>query len=108
MLLLASASDKIQVITSAAATVDVHASYADLASGVVTPDRKNTAITTATTTDVVTSPTAGTVRNVKTLNIRNKHASTSVDVTIVHTDGTTAVEIDKVTLGPGESYSYHD
>jgi len=51
MLILSSTSDIIRVVTSAAADVDVHASWVDNASGTITPGRTNTApITTATTT----------------------------------------------------------
>jgi hypothetical protein len=110
MLLLASTSDKVQVVTSAAVTVDVHASYMDMASdgsGNPSTGRKNTAISTAATTDVVLAPAASsTTRNVKTLHIRNRHASSSVDVTVVHTDGTTPVELHKTTLLAGEALEY--
>ncbi len=102
MLLLASTSDKIQVVTDTAANVDVHASYADYNGTVVSVDRKNTAIASATTTDVVTSPGSGVFRNVKTLIIRNRHASLSVLIVVKHTDGTTVAELESCTLAPGE------
>jgi hypothetical protein len=56
MLLLASTTDKIQVITSAAGQVDVHASWVDLSGTTITAGRTNTRISTATTTDVVGAP----------------------------------------------------
>jgi hypothetical protein len=105
MLLLASTSDKLQVVTSAAMATDVHASWVDVAAGATTPGRTNTAITTATTTDVVASPGSGAVRNVKALSVRNKDAS-SQTVTVRHTDGTTAVELYQATLLPGQSLQY--
>jgi 3D (Asp-Asp-Asp) domain-containing protein len=61
MLLLTSITDKLQVITSAAGKVDVHADwidYAPAASPQVSAGRTNTPITTAATTDVVASPGA--------------------------------------------------
>jgi hypothetical protein len=88
VLLLTSTSDKLQVVTGTAVTVDVHASWIDLASGTVTAGRTNSKITTATTTDVVAAPAASTTRNVKTLHVCNIHASSSVAVTVQHTDGT--------------------
>jgi hypothetical protein len=104
---LTSTSDLIRVVTSAAADVEVHASWADLAAGVVTPGRTNTAsITTATTTTVVGSPVASTVRRVKLLFINNAHASTSTDVTVEHTDGTNAERLSKVALLAGESLNF--
>lgn len=108
MLLLTSTSDKIRLTTSASCTIDVHASYSDYASGTITPGRLNTAITTATTTDVVASPAASTVRNVKTLTIRNKHATDPVTVTVIHTDGTTAVEVYSAALAAGQQLIYQD
>src|SRR4051812_4823089 len=109
MLLLVSTTDKVQLVTSAAGSIDVHASYVDYsAPSTVTPGRKNTAITTAVTTDIVSGVPASTQRNVKLITVRNKHASNSCDITLIHTDGTTAVELDKVTLAPGEMYQYQD
>ena len=68
MLLLNSTSDILRLITGAAAsTIDVHASYVDLNGTTVTAGRKNTRITTATTTTVVAAPGASTARNVKSL-----------------------------------------
>lgn len=106
MLLLTSTSDKLQVVTGAAVTVDVHASWVDYTTTAVTPGRTNSAISTATTTDVVAAPAASTYRNVKTLHIRNKHATSSVDVTVRHTDGTTAVDLRSITLLAGQTLSY--
>lgn len=109
MLLLASTSDKLRVTTSAATTVDVHASWVDLvAPSTVTPGRTNTAISTATTTDVVASPASSTYRTCKSLHIRNRHASTSNDITVIHTDGTTPVELIKVTLAAGDVLAYDE
>jgi hypothetical protein len=105
----ASTGGKIQVVTSAAVTVDVHASYMayDSNDGSVVPGTQNTAISTATTTDVVGVPGSATkTRNVKLLNIRNKHASSATDVTVQHTDGTTTVELFKTTLQAGEHIEF--
>ena len=83
MLLLASTSDIIRVVTDAAVTVDVHASFVDNDTA-INPLRTNTAISTATTTTVVASPGSGVERNVKLLSIRNEHASSQVEVTVEH------------------------
>ena len=108
MLLLTSISDKIRLTTAESCDIEVHASYVDLSGTTVTPGRLNTAISTATTTDVVASPGSGTQRNVKLLTVRNAHATASVTVTILHTDGTTQVEIIKRVLIAGESLIYTD
>lgn len=106
MLLLVNTTDKLQLITSAAATLDVHASLADNATGTITYDKQNTAITTATTTDIVAAPASGKVRNVRSLNIRNKHATTSCNVTVQYNQNGTLFELHATTLKPGELLSY--
>jgi hypothetical protein len=112
MLLLTATTDKLQLVTSAAGTLDVHASFIDMSNAdppVVkgsTSGKQNTAITTATTTDIVASPAASTTRNVKTLHIRNKHASTATDVTVVYDQNGTDFDLWKCNLGPGEALEY--
>lgn len=109
MINLASTSDLIQVVTSHAAQVEVHSSWVDLNGTTVTPGRTNTPhITTATTTTIVASPAASTVRNIKHLNITNDHASQSCIVTVEHMDGTTAVELMSFTLLPGENMIFNE
>ena len=106
MLVLALTTDKLQVITGQAVTVDVHASHVDYASGAVTPGKTNTAITTATTTDVVAAPAASTQRNVRQLVIRNKSTSASVDVTVQYNQNATLFELIKITLAAGDTLEY--
>lgn len=109
MLNLASTSDLLRVVTSAAGEIEVHASWVDLSGTTVTPGRTNTPdITTATTTTVVASPAASTVRNVKHLNITNNSASVSNVVTVLHTDGTTVVELMSFVLLPGENMVFNE
>ena len=104
MINLASTSDLIRVVTSHAAQIECHASWVDLNGTTVTPGRTNTPhITTATTTTIVASPAASTVRNVKHLNITNDHASQSCTVTVEHTDGTTVIELIAFVLLPSEN-----
>lgn len=110
MLLLASTSDEIRVVTSAAVTVDVHASFVDFTSGAVgMVPPQNTLISTAATTTVVSSPASSTFRTVKTLYIRNRHASSSCDVTVVHRkSGPVDAEVVKVTLLAGDALHYDE
>jgi len=103
MLLLTSTSDIIRVVTGSAASVQVHASWVDNASGVITPGRTNTpAITTATTTTIVASPGASTQRNVKMLALSNL-SSTPTTISIQHFDGTTSSELFSCTLLQNEN-----
>lgn len=109
MLLLTSSTDKIQVVTDAAVTVDVHASYMDYNGSTITPGRTNTAISTQATTDVVAAPAASTQRNVKVLNIRNTHTTSSVNITVQHVaSGGTAVQLFKCSLLAGEHLIFAD
>ena len=71
MLLLTSTSDEVRLVTASAGLIEVHASFVDNQSGVVTPVRENTTITTATTTVIVPSPIASVQRNVRTIYIKN-------------------------------------
>ncbi len=102
MLILDSTSDKLQVVTSAAVTVDVHASTVNWDGTTATPASAPTAITTAATTDVVAAPIAANQITVKTLNIRNKHASSSNTITVQHVTGAGTFELFKCTLLAGE------
>lgn len=109
IILTNSGTDKLQLVSGSAATLDVHASWVDLnadGSGDPGPGRTNTAITTATTTDIVATPAASKVRNVKELHVRNKHASQATDVTIVFDQNGTDYEIHKVNLAAGEALEY--
>lgn len=106
MLNLTASSHRIRVTTSAAATIDVHASYADLVGNAVTLGQSDTAIVSATTTDVVSGPGSG-ARNVKTLFIRNK-GTVPTNVTVAHYNGTTAFEIYSTFLGAGGQIQYSE
>jgi hypothetical protein len=112
MLLLIGNTDKLQLLTSAAASVDVVASYMD-ASNAVPPvvqgdssGTQLTAITTATTTDIVATPAASEIRRIKALHIRNKHATAATDVTVILDRSGTDYELHKVALAPGEALEY--
>jgi hypothetical protein len=106
MLLLTLTTDKVQLVSSAAGSLDVHASWVDNASGTITPGRTNTNIATATTTDVVAAPGSSTVRNIKTLNVRNQSASVANTVTILFNQNATTFELFKCSLAAGELLSY--
>lgn len=109
MLNLASTSDLLRVITSAAGDIEVHASWVDLSGTTVTAGRTNSpSIVSATTTTVVPSPAASTVRNVKHLNITNNSSAVSNIVTVEHTDGTNPVELMSFVLLPGENMTFNE
>ena len=107
MLLLASTSDLLQIVTSHAAQVECHVSWVDNDAS-FTPGRQNTVVTTATTTTIAPSPGASVKRNVKHINITNDHASQSCIVTVEHTDGTNVIELIAFTLLPGENMLFNE
>lgn len=100
-----STTDKLQLITSAAGSIDVHVSYVDASSTTLAPSgagKQNANITTATTTDILAVPGASTARTVTALKIRNKSTSVSNDVTVQYNQNATLYELHKTTLRPGE------
>src|SRR5579872_6831430 len=106
LLLTNSPAQKLQVVTDAASSVDVNASYMDVNGTTVTPGSAVANISTATTTDVVATPGASTTRNVKTLHLRNAHATVAVTVTVQNNSGGTAYTLHKVVLQAGEMLEY--
>lgn len=111
MILLASTSDVLRLVTADAATVDVFATWADNASGTITVGRTNTLISTATTTDIVASPASSTYRSIKSVTIRNRHALVPCRITVIHrASGPVDAEMLSVSLQPGDSliYTEHD
>jgi len=109
MLLLAATTDKLSLISSTTGTLAVHVSYIDLNSSTgawVGGGKQNTSISTATTTDILAAPASTTLRNVKTINIRNAHASSAMTVTVQFDQNATLFELHKVTLAAGEALEY--
>src|SRR5687767_4169058 len=102
MLSLEATNQKIQVVTTGTAGIDVLSTYVDLSAGTVTPGNQPEEITTATTTDVVDPPAASTSRRIKAIFIANVHASSSNTVTIQWTNGTVTIHLESVTLLAGE------
>lgn len=104
-MILAATTDKLQLVTDAAVTVDVHVSYIDASNSTLAPNgggKQNTSISTAATTDILAAPGASTLRTVTAMKIRNKHASASVVVTLVFDQNGTDFELHKATLYAGE------
>lgn len=107
MIPLTDTNDKLQLVTSSAANVDVIASLIDVTTGGIgTIKKQRTTIASATTTDIVDAPSGTDVRAVKAINIRNRHATLACDVTVVLDDNGTDYEFFKASLDPGEVLSY--
>lgn len=112
MMLLVNTTDKIQVVTDAAVTVDVVASYIDASNNAAPPvvqdpmGRQLTAISTAATTDVLAAPASNEARNVKEMTVRNKSASTPVGVKVNYNANGTLFEVWGGILNPGDTLEY--
>jgi hypothetical protein len=103
---LTSNTDVIQLVTSAAAQMEVHCSWVDVVnatSAITLGGEPIPHITTATTTTIVPAPASGSSRNVKHINITNDHISASCTVSVEMTDGVTTIELMAFTLLPGEN-----
>jgi len=109
VILLASTSDEIRLVTAAASTIDVMTSWADNAAGTIAPGRTNTLISSATTTTIVGSPAASTYRSAKTVSIRNRSTTTPCRITVIHrAAGPVDVEMLQVNLQPQDTLTYDE
>ena len=106
MIHLVDTNDKLSMILSAAVTVDTICSYTDLDGTTVTPGKAAFARSTAATHDLVAAPSGTAKRRVHTMFIRNRHATSAVDVTVQLDDGGSLFELHKVTLLAGEMLEY--
>lgn len=109
MVLLESSTDKLQIITASAGTINVYACFVDsdnsnppVIQGSSDWTTNTATISTATTTDIVAVAGASKKRNVKYLEVFNNHASVANVCTVQHTDGTTVEPLWKGTLLPNE------
>lgn len=103
-------ADIVQLVSSSTSALDVYAAHIDatVASPPVVdqPARTSTLISTAATTTIVAGPASGRIRNVKTINVRNRGAAAN-DVTITHViSGGNTTELHKATLQPGDTLEY--
>jgi hypothetical protein len=106
MLLLASTSDLLQLITTTAFTTHVQVSYVDNNLGTISPFRQNTIISSINATTIVSSPALNTIRNIKHISICA--VGGAQHIVINHTDGTNMVQILDVQLGAGEEAVFND
>ena len=112
MKLLTATTDSIEVITSAAGSVDMRCDYMDatnadppVVKGSTSGRAHAASVTTATTTTLV-SGAASTLRNVKSIFVRNKSSSVSNDITVRYNANGTTIEEVKYTLPPGATLQW--
>lgn len=106
MQLILTTTDKVQLVSSAAANLDVvcTTTQASTASPPVPdpPGNHVANIQTAATTDIIPVASGSKVRAVKSIFVRNKHATQPCDVTIVMDVSATDYELFKCTLNPND------
>lgn len=107
MLMLLGTTDELQVESSIAADLQIHASWATFDDPTtVTPGRTNSLMTTATTAVVVAAPGANLARKIKMLSIKNVDTTDSTTVTVIHDDGTNPIDLYTHLLFPGDILHY--
>jgi hypothetical protein len=109
MLIGSSTSHILQLVTSASADVEAAVSIVAVSTatppvvdGTVTGPLLIASITSATTTPIVTGA-ASLIKRVIEQSYRNNHGSTTCDVTVQRTDGTSTETVVKATLLAGEA-----
>lgn len=109
MLILPGTSDIVRVITGNAVATDVVVSYVDHTTTTYVPGRQLTAITTATTTTILSAPAASTQRSVKHMTICARGGAQTI--VLQYFDGATAFQMvggTTLSLAAGETLQYTD
>jgi hypothetical protein len=103
-MLFVSTTDKLQLITTSTAPLDIFVDYVDMdnTTKAVTPGRQLTKITTATTTDIMAAPAAGSTRKVKVVSIANTSSTTTNTVTAQYNANGVLYQIDSWVMGVSE------
>jgi hypothetical protein len=104
----------LEIVTGSAGNIDVYGAFIDSSDAAPpvpeNPEPFHSLITTATTTVLTTAPTsASKVRVVKGLNIRNRDASATIQVTVqvdCNATGSDVTELHSANLAPGEALEY--
>lgn len=107
--LVNSTTDKLSLVTTTAADIHVVVSWVDdLSPGstdAMTPGRTPTNISSAVAspgTDICATPASNTVRNVKSIWMRNAHASTANTLTLLYNNNGTISQMANFNLNAGE------
>lgn len=105
MIILATTSDSLELVTSAAGSVDYTVHYADHTTSSATAGATVGNVATATTTTIAAAPAASTQRQVREVTLRN--AGTAANIVTVQIDPTGTVRtLVQATLSPGETLLY--
>lgn len=109
MILLKSASEILEILTTAVVSIDVSISWVDVTTTTFSPSTTETNISTATTTTVLAAPAASTQRQVKLITVRNRSTTTAQTVTFKKDISATEYYITPdITLSAGDMLQYTD
>lgn len=110
MILLDGNTEKLQIITTAAISIDCYCTWVDLilSPASYTPDNISLNIATATTTDLVAAPASGTRRQIKYISIKNKGASQQTITIMIDVSATDYHLTPAIILDAGETLCYSD
>ncbi len=108
MFLLTNTNETFEVLTSAAGSVMVTAAYADITTTTFVPGASQSAITTGTTTTVVSAPAASTQRQIKQITIHNDHTTSNTVRLMKDVAGTEYHITGNIPLQPQETLQYVD
>lgn len=109
MILLKSTSEILEVLTTAAVSIDVSIAWVDVTTTAFSPSTTETNISTATTTTVLAAPAASTQRQVKLITVRNRSTTTAQTVTFKKDISATEYYITPdITLSAGDLLQYTD
>lgn len=108
MLILATTTDKLELTRSSAADIDVNAEFVDFDGVDGTPGCEDATFNSAATGDIVSAPGSNIQRNVKSLTVKNRHASLACAVTPQKDRNGTNRQYLTANLQPGETLEYTD
>lgn len=102
-----SSLESIRITTSAAGAVDVYAAWTDVSTtAIVKGTSAPSTITTATTTTVVSAPSSGVTRKVRSVSVLNSSYVAEQTIDVVVYDGSTSTPVFGATLQAGERLAY--
>ncbi len=110
MIFLSDIDEKLEITTSSAADIDYQSNWVDvIPTTSAIPGSTQGKITSATIVDLIPSPAASTVRQIKSISIRNRHATDTNTISINKNVASVQYLITAdIVLGAGEIITYED
>lgn len=105
-IVLEASTDSIELVTSSAAAIDYDCSWTDNTTTAFTPGKSAGQVSSATTTTIISAPSASTQRNVLNCTFRNTSTTTSNVLTVQRDVSATNRTKYATTLAPGETLAF--